>query len=159
MIFSNDRSLHFLSSVVSCTLWKFNSISAPHLSPEILRALVEDAEGYGGAEGRCGAGGLAIWESRSQCLCWHGNEATVVAGRCDNQCRVNGRGRGHGWTPKAWRHKVAVKKVWIKVKSGTLLIDYVMMGGWGGRGSSCIAWTHWCFSCQQAGRTNEVSLP
>lgn len=72
--------------------WKDSSRDSCYLSPEILWALVEDAEGYGGTERRYGTSGLAIWENRSQCLCRHDNKATGVAGLCDNQCRVNSRG-------------------------------------------------------------------
>lgn len=71
-----------------------------HLSSEVVRALIKYAQGYRRTEGCGGAGGLAIWEGWSQCLCRHGNEATGVAGRGGSGCRGVDRGRGLQRTPK-----------------------------------------------------------
>lgn len=71
-----------------------------HLSPEVVRALVQDAEGHSSTEGCRWASGLAIWQGWSQCLCRHGNEATGVVGRGGSGCWGADTGWGQQKTPK-----------------------------------------------------------
>lgn len=57
-----------------------------YLSPKVVRALVEDAEGHCRAEGRSRAGGLAICKGWNQRLCLHGDKVAGGSGRGGSRC-------------------------------------------------------------------------